>query len=98
MSAKRTKHTYSPECPGELKTDWARFDAMTEEEIMATSPAQLADLPDDFWDDAVMVHAKEPISLRVDRDVLQWFRSGGRGYQTRMNAVLRIYMEKMRLG
>jgi len=76
--------------------DLARLRAMTEEEIMATSPPELADLPDDFWDEAVVVHypePKEPISLRVDRDVLSWFRDQGPGYQTRMNAVLRTYME-----
>jgi uncharacterized protein (DUF4415 family) len=68
---------------------------MTEEEIMATSPPELADLPDDFWDDAVVVMPppKEAISLRVDHDVLTWFRAQGSGYQTRMNAVLRSYME-----
>lgn len=62
---------------------------------MATSPPELADLPDDFWDEAVLVYPepKEPISLRVDRDVLSWFRDQGPGYQTRMNAVLRSFME-----
>lgn len=67
---------------------------MTEEEIAATSPPDLADLPDDFWDDAVIVvpDPKEAISLRVDRDVLEWFRAQGPRYQTRMNAVLRSYM------
>ena len=76
--------------------DLARLRAMTEEEIMATSPPELADLPDDFWDGAVVVHypePKAPISLRVDRDVLAWFREQGPGYQTRMNAVLRSFME-----
>ena len=70
---------------------------MTEEEIMRTSPPELADLPDDFWKDAVVVEPilKEPISLRVDEDVLAWFRKAGPRYQTRMNAVLRRYMEGM---
>ena len=36
---------------------------------------------------------KQAISLRVDRDVLEFFKSGGKGYQTRMNAVLRAYMK-----
>ena len=72
------------------------LDAMSEEEIMATSPPELADLPDDFWDGAVLVSAKEPISLRVDQDVLAWFRSEGPGYQTRMNAVLRSYMDRIK--
>ena len=39
---------------------------------------------------------KEAISLRVDPDVLEFFRSQGKGYQTRMNAVLRAYMEAMK--
>ena len=70
---------------------------MTEEEIMRTSPPELANLPDDFWDGAVLVYppGKEPISLRVDEDVLAWFRKNGPGYQSRMNAVLRNFMTAM---
>ena len=81
--------------PGRI--DRQRVLRMTEEEIMRTSPPELANLPDDFWDDAVVVEPilKEPISLRVDEDVLAWFRKGGPRYQTRMNAVLRRYMEAM---
>ena len=36
---------------------------------------------------------KEAISLRLDHDVLDWFKTQGPGYQTRMNGVLRAYME-----
>ncbi|MCO6449763.1 MAG: BrnA antitoxin family protein [Caldilineales bacterium] len=36
---------------------------------------------------------KKQIALRIDEDVLDWFRSQGRGWQTRMNALLRAYME-----
>jgi uncharacterized protein (DUF4415 family) len=63
---------------------------------MTTSPAELADLPDDFWDEAKLVvpAAKRAISLRVDEDVLEWFRRQGPRYQTRMNAVLRSYMTR----
>jgi len=39
---------------------------------------------------------KSAISLRLDPDVLDWFRTQGPGYQTRMNAVLRAYMEVAR--
>ena len=65
-----------------------------EEQIARTSPPELANLPADFWDDAEVVvpPPKEPISLRVDGDVLRWFREQGPGYQSRMNAVLRSYM------
>ncbi len=40
--------------------------------------------------------AKQAISLRIDQDVLDWFRGGGAGYQTRMNAVLRAFVESQR--
>ena len=67
---------------------------MSEAEIERTSPRELANLPDDFWEGATLVMPvpKEAISLRVDEDVLHWFRNLGPRYQTRMNAVLRSYM------
>jgi len=37
---------------------------------------------------------KASISLRVDADVLEWFKAQGAGYQTRMNAVLRAFKEE----
>lgn len=78
--------------------DLERLRNLTDEEIMVTSPPELADLPDDFWDNAVIMEpvTKVAISLRVDDDVLAWFRAGGPGYQTRMNAVLRSYMDRMK--
>lgn len=39
------------------------------------------------------IPAKTSISLRVDRDVLEWFKSQGAGYQSRMNAVLKAFKE-----
>ena len=71
---------------------------MGEREIGRTSPADLADLPADFWDEATVVVPvqKEAISLRVDADVLGWFRQQGPKYQSRMNAVLRSYMTQRR--
>lgn len=51
-----------------------------------------------FWKDAELVspESKTPISLRVDAEVLDWFKSQGPGYQTRMNAVLRHFMKSSR--
>lgn len=71
---------------------------MSDEEIAATSPPELADLPAEFWKDARLVVPvpKDAISLRVDRDVLGWFRQQGPRYQSRMNAVMRAYMEYAR--
>ena len=82
--------------PSRGRVDTERLRATSEARIAATSPPDLKDLPPDFWNDASVVPApKRAISLRVDQDVLDWFRAGGRRYQTRMNAVLRAYVSKM---
>ena len=48
----------------------------------------------DFWKKAVlrMPQKKVSLTLRLDQDVVSWFRGTGRGYQTKMNAVLRSYV------
>ena len=97
MSAKRTERP-SKARPNRGRADLARVQRMTEKQIERTSPPELAGLPKDFWDEAevVAVPAKEAISLRVDEDVLTWFREGGPRYQSRMNAVLRSYVHSMK--
>ena len=79
---------------GRGRADLQRLRRVTDTEIRATSPPGLADLPAGFWDTAVVVEpvAKQPVSLRVDEDVLQWFKEQGPRYQSRMNAVLRSFM------
>ena len=96
MSARRI--TKPSRKPSRGKADFARLDRESDAEIERNSPAELANLPPDFWKDAVLVvpESKVPISLRVDRDVLDWFRKDGPRYQSRMNAVLRSYMEQSR--
>ncbi len=76
----------------------AKLRRTTEQEIRATAPAELADLPEDFWESATVVTptVKQPISLRVDADVLDWFKAQGPKYQSRINAVLRSYMTQRR--
>jgi len=71
---------------------------MSETAIQRTSPPELAHLPADFWADAVVVLpvSKTAISLRLDDDVLAWFKETGPKYQTRINAVLRAYVEATR--
>ena len=99
MNVKSTgkQQKISPDQPSRGRADFDRLRSASEEEIARTSPPELSDLPPDFWDDAVVVPApKRAISLRVDQDVLDWFRSGGPRYQTRMNAVLRAYVSRMR--
>lgn len=60
--------------------------------------AEALDMPDGFWDDADIVERqpKQSVHLRVDADVLEYFKSGGKGHLTRMNAVLRTYYEAQR--
>jgi uncharacterized protein (DUF4415 family) len=80
------------------RADLARLRRVSDQEILSTSPPELIDLPDDFWDGATVVEpvTKLPISLRVDADVLDWFKTQGPRYQSRMNAVLRSYMTQRR--
>lgn len=95
MSAKPTKApSTSANRPQRGRADLRRLRRQSERQIASTSPPELADLPADFWEEAEVVWpvAKEAISLRVDRDVLEWFRAQGPRYQSRMNAVLRTYM------
>ena len=95
MSVKRTTSTsVARSRPARGRADLTRLRRLSERELLATSPKELADLPDDFWDQAIVVEpvVKQPISLRVDADVLQWFKKQGPRYQSRINAVLRSYM------
>lgn len=84
---------------GEIRSDWARARAMTDEEIerdIASDPDEAGMKVD--WD-KVSVELPKPkadLHMRVDRDVLDWFKRHGKGYQTRINAVLRSYVSRMR--
>jgi uncharacterized protein (DUF4415 family) len=79
------------------KTDWARVDALTDEEITKAVANDPDAVPLDIdWSDAVLVvpPRKQAISIRVDEDVLNFFKKEGDGYQRRINAVLRSYMQQ----
>jgi uncharacterized protein (DUF4415 family) len=80
------------------ETDWAAFDALTDEEIEASiaNDPDWAEFKDLDWSEAVLVipPKKKAISIRVDEDVLEYFKQEGAGYQRRMNAVLRSYMQQ----
>jgi uncharacterized protein (DUF4415 family) len=77
-------------------TDFKRLDKMTDADI------DLSDIPEvtpEMFAKGVVRHGLKPIvkrqlTLRLDSDVIDWFRSQGGGYQTRMNALLRAYMEE----
>jgi uncharacterized protein (DUF4415 family) len=55
-------------------------------------------LPDEFWASArvVLPPGKTSVHLRLDSDIVEWFRARGKGHLTRMNAVLRAYMDSQK--
>ena len=79
------------------KTDWARIWAMKDRDIRRTSEHPEADtrhiVRGIVRRGLKPVPAKTSISLRVDADVLDWFKGQGRGYQTRINTVLRAFKD-----
>jgi len=77
---------------GESRTDWARVDAMTEEELEASI---------DFDDEGVFdLSTAQPgipglsplLTIRLDPEVMEWFMAQGDDYRSRMNAVLRNFV------
>jgi uncharacterized protein (DUF4415 family) len=76
------------------ESDWERLRA---EEEAGIEPAPDEDDPDEGdidWSQAVWVPArKKAVSLRLDADLVEYFKRGGPGYQTRINAVLRVYKD-----
>ena len=72
------------------KTDWARLDAMTDEEI---DTSDIPVLDDDFFERASLriPERRVDVTLRVDANVLAWFKAQGEDYEERLNAALRIY-------
>lgn len=98
----RGKHTFkrSPGSARKGKTDWGRVAALSDQEVFAAAKNDPDAQPTDaeFWKDAQLVApaSKIPVKLRLDRDVLAWFKAQGRRYQTKMNAVLKAYMRAHR--
>ncbi len=78
------------------ETDYARLDAMTDEDIARAVAEDPDAVPLDVdWSQASLVvpPEKQDAILWVDDDVLSWFRATGKGFHTRMNAVLRAYID-----
>lgn len=87
MTASDDTRQYSPET---LKAERALGKSRTR----ADAPARPVD--DDFWRNARVVMplpGKTSVHLRLDADVLEWFREQGKGHLSRMNAVLRSFMD-----
>ncbi len=87
---------------GESRTDLVRVDALTAEEIERASMQQLEeDGVDGDWTKSVEVVTavnKKTVTMRLDPDLIDWFRKTGPGYQTRINAILRAYMRHAQEG
>ena len=97
------KHTIKPSTgkPSSEKSDWRRIATQTDGEIrqaIRTDP-DAAPVVDSAWFKSarvVMPEPKQAVSLRLDREVMEWFKGQGKGYQTRINAVLRAYVNAQR--
>jgi uncharacterized protein (DUF4415 family) len=92
MKKKSTSH--------KSRTDLKRLDALKDHEIdLSESP----EIPPKMFAKAILRQGLKPVfkktlfTLRLDQDILNWFRKRGRGYQTRINALLRAYMEAHKL-
>ncbi len=74
------------------RTNWERVDNLSDEKI---DTSDIGPLDEDFFKHAElsMRTPKKSLTLRLDADVLEWFREQGKGYQTRINAILRTYMK-----
>jgi uncharacterized protein (DUF4415 family) len=84
---------------GASRTDWTTVRGMTQEELEATVAADPDDTHEPIdWTLAIkgLPPRKRDVHLRIDEDVLAWFRLAGRGYQTRINNALRSFMETRR--
>jgi uncharacterized protein (DUF4415 family) len=68
--------------------------ARGEDQTRPDAPAAES-LSEDFWKNArvVMPRGKTSVHLRLDTDIVEWFKANGKGHLTRMNAVLRAYVE-----
>ena len=77
-------------------TDWKRLDAMKDDDI---DTSDIPPVTPEMFAKAVVKRGlkakdtKTQLTIRVDKDVLTWFKSHGRGYQTQINALLRAYMD-----
>jgi uncharacterized protein (DUF4415 family) len=81
------------------KTDWKRLDRQTsaQTDAIAAKDRDGRPMTDQEWANAEIIHPqKVAVGIKLDSDVLGWFKSQGKGYQTRINKVLRRYYEAHR--
>ena len=81
---------------GESRSDWHAAAQMSDDEIEAHVAAEPEDEGAEVDWSGATIHIprpKESVTMRIDHDVLAFFRKDGPGYQTRMNAILRSYVD-----
>jgi uncharacterized protein (DUF4415 family) len=99
MSGKIIRRRLSEKRKG--KTDWKRVDALTDADkaVAVQNDPDMAEGSRDWFRNALVLRPatdKEPVTVRLDSDMVAWFRRQGRGYQTRINGILRSYYEAHR--
>ena len=74
------------------KTNWKRVDAIKDDSI---DYSDIPELDDAFFKNAKLElpHKKDSVTLRLDHEIIEWFKKRGKGYQTKINAVLRAYVK-----
>jgi uncharacterized protein (DUF4415 family) len=88
MSAKSTKKTLK------TKTDWSRLHREQDEDAPIAYDEDAPETSATFWANAevVMPSHKTHVSMRLDDDIIDYFKQEGRGYQSKINAVLKAYV------
>ena len=78
-----------------IKSDLKRLDKMKDEEI---DYSEIPEFDEEFLRtvDMKVSPGKKPVALRLDADMLEWMKAQGKGYQSRINAILRAYYEAHR--
>jgi uncharacterized protein (DUF4415 family) len=79
----------------ESRTNWRKLAALPQDKI---DTSEVPELDEDFFREATLrlPQARQLVSIRIDRDVLDWFKQQGKGYQTKINAVLQAYVRAHR--
>ncbi len=78
-----------------IKSDLKRIDALDDKDI---DYSDIPELGEEFFATTSIAWppAKKQLTIRLDEDVLTWLKAGGKGYQTRINRILRVAMENQR--
>jgi uncharacterized protein (DUF4415 family) len=80
---------------GESRSDWKAAEAMSQADVERLADEEDGPLPEG-WESTVEIgplEGRQAVHIRLDASVLRWFKAHGPGYQTRINAVLRAFVQ-----